>query len=310
MVGRNQIAEVRNDWASTCDRLMVYARGRALDIRRVARVHRDPFEPLLAILEAESPIGEYRKICDEIERRVPDWKAHPVEAAEAIRSLLMIRLSLHLGLRQRNLRELLLCPRSRRPTPERKLEVLRRGELRWTGTTWEVLIPAAAFKNARSSFFEGRPFRVALPDIGGLYSLIGGWINRHRPVLVGRAADPGTVFVATARSPNSDLALGKAAFYDLWRQTVTRYGVFNPYTGRGAIAGLLPHGPHGVRDVLATHILKATGSYEHAAYSIQDTADTVARHYGRFLPKDKSALAAMIVNKVWLEAQPDEFATS
>lgn len=127
--------------------------------------------------------------------------------------------------------------------------------------------------------------------------------------MVGPAADPGTVFVATARGRNSDLALGKAAFYDLWRQTITRYGVFNPYTGRGAIAGLLPHGPHGVRDVLATHILKATGSYEHAAYSIQDTADTVARHYGRFLPKDKSALAALIVNKVWLGARPDDVAT-
>lgn len=301
---------MRNDWASACDRLLTYACSRSLDIRRVARVHCDPFEPLLAVLEAESPIGEYRKICDEIERRMLDDKAHPVKAAEATRSLLMLRLGLHLGVRQRKLRELLLCPRGRQPTPERKLEGLRRGELRWTGTAWEVWIPAAAFKNARSSFFEGRPFRVTLPDIGGLYSLIAGWINRHRPVLVGPATDAGTVFVATARGPNSDLALGKALFYDLWRQTFTRYGVFNLYTGRGVIAGLLPHGPHGVRDVLATHIPKTTGSYEHAAHSIQDTADTVARHYGRFLPKDKSALAAVIVNKAWLEGHPVEIATS
>ena len=51
----------------------------------------------------------------------------------------------------------------------------------------------------------------------------------------------------------ADIALGKATFYSLWRQTIVRYGVLNPYTGRGAISGLLPHGPHGVRDVLATH---------------------------------------------------------
>lgn len=167
----------------------------------------------------------------------------------------MLRLGLHLGLRQRNLRELLLCPRGRRSTPERKLEALRCGELRWTGVVWEVLIPAAAFKNAGSSFFEGQPFRVTLPDIGELYDLIGKWISRHRPVLVGKAHDPGNVFVATARGPRSDLALGKASFYELWRQTIARYGVFNPYTGRGAVVGLLPHGPHGVRDVLATHVL-------------------------------------------------------
>ncbi len=59
------------------------------------------------------------------------------------------------------------------------------------------------------------------------------------------------------------------------------------------------HGPHNVRDVLATHILKQTGSYEQASYAIQDTPDMVAKHYGRFLPQDKAALAAQILNRVW-----------
>jgi len=40
------------------------------------------------------------------------------------------------------------------------------------------------------------------------------------------------------------------------------------------IKGLLPHGPHDVRNVLATHILKQTGSYEQASYAIQDTRAT------------------------------------
>jgi len=75
--------------------------------------------------------------------------------------------------------------------------------------------------------------------------------------------------------------------------------VYNPYTGRGAIRGLLPHGPHNVRDVLATHVLKRTGSYEQAGYAIQDTAETVARYYARFLPNDKAAIAARILDEVW-----------
>ena len=45
-----------------------------------------------------------------------------------------------------------------------------------------------------------------------------------------------------------------------------------------------------------------TGSYEQASYAIQDTADTVAKHYGRFLPKGKAALAAKILNKAWEDA--------
>lgn len=62
---------------------------------------------------------------------------------------------------------------------------------------------------------------------------------------------------------------------------------------------MLPHGPHSIRDVLATHVLKQTGSYEQASYAIQDTPEMVAKHYGRFLPHDKSALAAEILNRVW-----------
>lgn len=68
---------------------------------------------------------------------------------------------------------------------------------------------------------------------------------------------------------------------------------------RGAIEGLLPHGPLNVRDVLATHILKRTGSYEEASYAFQDTPDMVAQHYGRFLPQDKSEIAVRILDQVW-----------
>jgi hypothetical protein len=53
--------------------------------------------------------------------------------------------------------------------------------------------------------------------------------------------------------------------------------------------------------VLAAHILKRTGSYEQASYAIQDTPETVANHYKRFLPQDKAALAAQVLNKVWAE---------
>lgn len=77
-----------------------------------------------------------------------------------------------------------------------------------------------------------------------------------------------------------------------WRLAIQHYEIYNPYTGWGAIKGLLPHGPHNVRDVPATHILKQTGSYEQASYAIQDTPEMVANHYGRFLPQDKAALAA------------------
>ncbi|RLL71546.1 hypothetical protein D8666_19885 [Ochrobactrum soli] len=303
LVTAEEIDFAQQDWHGSCAECFKHATHRSREIQRVMRVHRDPFEPIMCVLEADSPLAEYRKITDEIIKRLPDENRYPVPAAEAVRSFLMLRLGLHLGLRQKNLRQLLICPRGNFPTPERRLEDMKRGEIRWSDREqgWEVLIPSNAFKNANSSFFGAKPFRLVLPDLLDLYKFLNDYIERHRAVLLRNARDPGTLFVKTVKTNSKDAAYDQTTFYEAWRLTIQRYGIYNPYTDRGAIRGLLPHGPHNVRDVLATHILKQTGSYEQASYAIQDTPDMVASHYGRFLPQDKAALAAKILNQVWME---------
>lgn len=301
LVTADDVEQALTDWDGTCERLHQHALGRAREIKRVARVHRDPFEPLLPVLEAESPVGEYRKITEEIVARMPDARRYPRAAAEAVRSLLMLRFGLHSGLRQKNLRQLLFRNRPQAPSSERELDALKRGELRWNAREggWEIFIPCSAFKNAKSAYFGKRPYRLILPDLGDLYHWIDVYLGRHRSELLRNATDPGTFFVKTVKRNTTDASYNQATFYEAWRLTVQRYGIYNPYTGRGAIKGLLSHGPHSVRDVIATHILKQTGSYEQASYAIQDTPATVAAHYGRFLPQDKTALAASLLNQAW-----------
>jgi hypothetical protein len=301
LVSSDEIDHVRNDWNGACERLYLHALVRLKEIERVSRVHRDPFEPILPVLEADSPLGEYRKIVDEIIRLMPNERRYPISTAESVRSILLIRLGLHTGLRQRNLRQLLICPRDQTIRSERQLADQRAGELRWNvkDNGWEIFIPAIAFKNANSSFFSKNPFRLRLPDLGALYNFIEIYLNQHRPRLLRGAQDSGTFFVKTVKSTSQDAAYDQNTFYEAWRLIIQRYGIYNPYTGRGAIKGLLPHGPHNVRDVLATHVLKQTGSYEQASYAIQDTPEMVAKHYGRFLPQDKVALAAQVLNRVW-----------
>ncbi len=118
-------------------------------------------------------------------------------------------------------------------------------------------------------------------------------------MLLGSAKDPGTFFVKTVKKTSLDAAYDTTKFYEAWRTVIQRYGIYNPYIGCGATTGLLPHGPHNLRDILATHILKQIGSYEQASYTIQDTLDVVQQHYGRFLPQGKAALTAKILNQVW-----------
>jgi hypothetical protein len=301
LIKQEEIEFAVRDWHGACDAFHRHAANRSKEIQRVMRVHRDPFEPIMCVLEAESPLAEYRKITDEILERMPDENRYPRAAAEAVRSFLLLRLGLHLGLRQKNLRQLRVCQRGHYPSSERRLEDMKCGELRWSDRNhgWEVLIPAVAFKNSSSSFFGQKPFRLILPDLLDLYKYLDAYIDRHRGVLLGGAKDPGTLFVKTVKTTSVDAAYNSTTFYEAWRTVIQRYGIYNPYTGRGAIKGLLPHGPHNLRDVLATHILKQTGSYEQASYAIQDTPDVVQQHYGRFLPQDKAALAAKILNQVW-----------
>ncbi|PWC79301.1 hypothetical protein TSH64_06795 [Azospirillum sp. TSH64] len=304
LVSFQEIDRAQADWGEACTQVHQHALIRSKELDRVARVHRDPFEPILPVLEADSPLAEYRKIVDEIIRLMPDEKRYPISAAESVRSILMLRLGLHTGLRQKNLRQLLVCPRGQVHLTERQLADRKCGELRWNDRdgAWELFIPASAFKNATSSFFGKNPFRLPLPDLSGLYGFIDAYLGRHRGRLLRNARDPGTFFVKTVKATSADPSYNQTTFYEAWRLTIQRFGIYNPYTGRGAIKGLLPHGPHNVRDVLATHVLKQTGSYEQASYAIQDTPDVVAKHYGRFLPTDKASLAAQVLNKVWQAA--------
>ncbi|MBI1198506.1 MAG: hypothetical protein GC203_11645 [Phenylobacterium sp.] len=300
LVGAEEVEAARADWAGACGRFHRYAAGRQRDLRRLRQVHHDRFEAVRVVLEADSPVGVYARIAEEALARRPNRRADPRRAAEATRDFLMIRLGLHLGFRQRNLRELLVCPRGAALSSELRLERLGRGELRWNDRRqgWEVFAPACAFKNAGSSFFEGRPFELRLSDVGGLYAQIEAWLDQDRAVLLDGRDDPGTFFVRRPRGRQS-AAFGQGAFYVAWRTIIQRHGIYNPYTGRGAVAGLLPHGPHNVRDVVATHVLKQTGSYRQASYAIQDAPRTIAEHYGRYMPLDKTRIAAEVLDRVW-----------
>ena len=132
LVSQVDIDRAQADWDDACDVFFKHASSRVKEIQRVARVHRDPFEPIMPVLEADSPVGEYRKITEEILRLTPDERLYQRPAAEAARAFLMLRLGLHLGLRQKNLRQLMVCERGQLPRSERQLADMKRGEIRWS----------------------------------------------------------------------------------------------------------------------------------------------------------------------------------
>jgi len=73
--------------------------------------------------------SQHHKLSYMIQREKSD--PSPTENQQSSRFLLL-RFGLHLGLRQKNLRQLRLCPQGHHPTAERRLEEMKCGELRWS----------------------------------------------------------------------------------------------------------------------------------------------------------------------------------
>ena len=306
LISEEELALAQANWDVACERCIEILKELIAELRRVERHHRDGCEAVLPILNSDSPLAEYKKIVLEIQKHMSDERRAPFSWALSVRSYLLIRFGMHLGFRQRNLRDLLLCRRGDKPRSVSDLESMQRGEIRWSekGGGWEVFAPAIAFKNSHSSFFRNQPFKLLLPDSEGLYEFIEAYICRCRATLLSGRPDPDTFFVRSGRSSRLSTAYDMQSFYQAWKLIIQRYGIYNPYTGRGAIPELLPHGSQALRGVIATHVLKQTGSYELASFAIQDTVETVIRCYARFLPHEKVARAAVVLNKVWRPSEP------
>jgi len=55
----------------------------------------------------------------------------------------------------------------------------------------------------------------------------------------------------------------------------------------GVPGKVLPFGPHSIRHIVATSVVKRTGSFEAAANVLRDSIDMVAWHSARFAPRDR-----------------------
>jgi transcriptional regulator with XRE-family HTH domain len=275
-----------DQWQGACKKAYDFIWSRWHQLEPLVTQGRDPFRPIEVVLDAEKPLHEYYKITDEIRGRMPLAAANEREYARAMRSLMLVRYLLKMPVRASNLAACRLREKGDDKTPMAKLARLRCPEL-WFDPKekiWMHRQPKKAFKNWNSP--ATADVEVPLSDTDGFYKELEDYIA-VRKILLGGHEDPGTLFIndmTHGSKRTTCMALGLNA---LWKRMLQKYGIYNPWTGTGAISGLLPHGPHAVRHVLATHILKTTGSYSWAAAYVMDTEAVVKKRYARFDPADQ-----------------------
>jgi len=168
-----------------------------------------------------------------------------------------------------------------------------RGHVGRAGGGYYLAYRKSEFKNARSQVFQSlqdhdlvtfplddpeHPF-VTLEVEGRSYSLNGlfhVYLHQVHPHLVKRFGRTGPLLPLF---PGADAKRKHA--YIVRRRSA--YVAAVPNVPRG----LLPFGPHSIRHVVATDIVKQTGSFETAANVLLDSVDMVVRHYARFAPRDR-----------------------
>ena len=283
-ITRQDLERSRN-WAKACRFARAHIAKRIKEVNAAAQKGRDPFEALLPALDAENPRNVYDSICDEIRRRMPDGIS-PIRRAEALRALMLIRIGLILPMRQKNLRELLVCLPGERPKSFKELKLLKRGQLVFEPNRgWLVRITREAFKNATSRALDDE-MELPIPNVNNLYEEMSSYLDA-RSILLKGAKDPGTFFVKTMQKGSKSATYNNAGYYNVYRAMIVTYGIYNPFTGRGAIRDLKPHGPHSVRHIMATYLVKKTGNYAVAAALLLDTEEMIRNAYARFGPKER-----------------------
>ena len=172
-----QDLERSRNWAKACRFARAHIAKRIKEVNAFAvQKGRDPFEALLPALDAENPRNVYDSICDEIRGRMPDGSS-PIRRAEALRALMLIRIGLILPLRQKNLRELLVCLPGDRPKSFKELKLLKRGDssIRPRSGMADSHSREALKMNIESSFDD--EMELPIPDIDGLYEEIAEYLQ-------------------------------------------------------------------------------------------------------------------------------------
>jgi hypothetical protein len=239
------------EWRTQCEQTHGFANALMHDLADIIEASRDSFEPVKEILKLPNPL---EAIADAVVRLDAD---RPVTGgqAEAIwaRDRLLMKLVASNPLRAKNLYMMTFAMDGS-------------GQLRKVGGKWRIHIDWRLMKNKRGAAYKHDYIMEVRPEV---WPDIERYLLHYRPLLAGK--NNPYVFVSS-KSPDIPMYGLRRRFETLSR----RY--FDNCDGVG---------PHVIRHIVATSILKANpNDWETAARVLHDHVDTVRAHYAHLVSED------------------------
>lgn len=251
------------------------------DQRGLLTLSRDPFAPIMPVLDSGRPMDALIHMLQAAYEALPDPRiVSAYRRAIAVRRFVIVLIAVRTALRRKNLAQLTWSTDNL-------------GKMKRLSTGWRIEIPSKEFKNWRSPFFgtqgsgnRERTSYVYTFDVRDT-AILDEYVNVSRSVLSEKAKAPTDCFFLSRHGNpiNPDQIT-----YELHLMTWVHL-VYHETTGTG-IKGVESFGVHAIRDIVATHILKTQGSVDLAADAIQDTPAMVWQHYARFLASDRTKRVA------------------
>ncbi len=279
LVSRELIERARTDWEGVCDAAHRYNKNLIKELKPLIRVARDPFLRIEGVLEMNSPMEGLKVLLDGMRHCLPNKDTRPSQYHTAIRNCALVALLAVTGLRCRTLSLL-------------NYDGTAAGHLSRQNGRHVLKIPRSLFKEESGPFFgpahARKDYVMRLPDALGLTKLLDEYLNVSRPWLMNRFHPGSKEFPLFVTSANrKSVRVVPIVIHMIYRDAAVKHLVENKWRGTG-IPGVKPHGPHSVRHIRGTEMVKRTGSFQMAADANHNSERMARIHYARFLPADRN----------------------
>lgn len=246
-------SDTEKQWRNRCEATFDSIRKLRAELSQDAEISRDPFEPIQHVLSLQNPLDA---IAD-MTMRINIAKPCTGGTREAVwaRDKLLVKLLASNPLRDKNMRML-----SYRPDNKGHLRKDAHGG-------WFIFVPRRELKNFRGAARDRDYSMQVRPEV---WSDIDEYLKHYRPMLLK---------IATDRFFISESSGGPFAQQGLARR-------FEKMT-REHLQGCPGVGPHAMRHIVATSILKASpNDWNAAAWALHDHEETVKAHYAHLAQHD------------------------
>ena len=257
-------------WIEQCAKQMKYCRRLTQSLRGQVHVRRDPFEPLLEILELPEPM---EALVDMIARmRANRPISSPKREAIWSRDLVLIKLLASNPLRERNLAHLTW-------RPDNTGNLYQRSD-----GTWHIRWKSTAFKNSVGAAGD-MDYDAEIHS--SVYADLERYLHQHRPKILHSPSD--LVILSMAKTKASE-ELPHVPWNDLSKRVTELTRRYLWKTG-----GI---GTHSFRHLIGSSILKAApGEIQTVARVLNDRPATVEKHYARFSSSDGNKRMGEVLGK-------------